>query len=92
MAVFIPLSFIAASSNGWLGLSRTTQMYPAPGSNALGIVPPAEFTIAPLWADLSGSGGTVSYQTTGTSPARMFTTEWRNFRWDRLATQAVVSF
>ena len=83
---------IAISSNGWLGLSRSSMVYPEPGSNALGIVPPAEFTIAPLWADLSGSGGTAAYQTTGTSPARVFTMEWRNFRWDRLAPQAVVSF
>ena len=83
---------IAASSNGWLGLSYSPLLYPSPGSNALGNGPPAGFTIAPLWSDLSGSGGTVSYQTTGTAPARVFTMEWRDFRWDRLASQAVVSF
>lgn len=48
--------------------------------------------IAPLWDDISGDGGMASYATTGTAPNRVFTMEWRNFRWDYDATTPVVSF
>jgi hypothetical protein len=52
--------------------------------------------ICPLWDDLAGStGGTASvasYATTGSAPNRVFTMEWRNWRWDASATNAVISF
>jgi hypothetical protein len=48
--------------------------------------------VAPLWADLDGTGGTARYQTTGTAPNRVFTMEWLNWRWGKAATQPVISF
>ncbi|TGE23042.1 fibronectin type III domain-containing protein [Hymenobacter metallicola] len=85
---------VAVSSNGWMALSTLPVSDPTPSSEQLvsmGVVN-AENIIAPLWADLSGSGGRAFYQTTGTAPNRVFTMEWRDFRWDKQAPQAVVSF
>ncbi|GAB2847333.1 hypothetical protein GCM10027044_02940 [Hymenobacter ruber] len=98
----IPLGFIFASSgyyftsvdlssNGWLAFGVYTNYNADPVSfpylHATGL-----WTVAPLWANLSGQGGTASYQTTGVAPNRVFVFEWRDWRWDRLASQAVVSF
>ncbi|MCB2407575.1 hypothetical protein [Hymenobacter lucidus] len=84
----------AVSSNGWLGLTPTVLQYPSPSSSGLlsGGGGNSHHTIAPLWADLDGQGGSAWYQTTGAAPNRVFTMEWREYRWDRLATQPVVSF
>lgn len=98
----IPLGFIFASSgyyftsvdlssNGWLAFGAYPNYNADPVSfpylHATGT-----WTAAPLWANLSGQGGTASYQTTGVAPNRVFVVEWRDWRWDRLASQAVVSF
>ncbi|TGE23043.1 hypothetical protein [Hymenobacter metallicola] len=81
------------SSNGWLSLAPTPVQFAIPYSTSLYLGGAGSGrTIAPLWADLSGSGGRAFYQTTGTAPNRVFTMEWRDFRWDKQATQAVVSF
>lgn len=80
------------SSNGWMALAQTALTSPSPNSYLMNYSGEGDITIAPLWADLSGSGGMASYQTTGTAPGRVFTMEWRDFRWDRQATQATVSF
>jgi hypothetical protein len=48
--------------------------------------------IAPLWDDHAGTSGTATYLTTGTAPNRVFTVEWRNWRWGRSAGGAVISF
>lgn len=82
----------AVSSNGWLALSLYALNSAEPSSYSIYFNSLPEIRIAPLWADLSGSGGNAFYQTTGAAPNRVFTMEWRNFRWDRLATEAVVSF
>ncbi len=77
-----------ASSNGWLSLGTgATGSVPA---NGLTNTSPGRPFVAPLWDDLSGAGGflgigagTAVYQTTGSAPNRVFTMEWRNWKWDR---------
>ncbi|MEW5938585.1 MAG: S8 family serine peptidase [Chloroflexota bacterium] len=82
---------VYASSNGWLSFTDPVgNAYP---NNAVtlsnGIPRPM---LAPLWDDLSGVGGTASYATTGAAPNRVFTFEWLNWRWNRTAAGAVISF
>lgn len=38
--------------------------------------------VMPIFDDVSGSGGTASYLTTGTAPNRVFTIEFKNWRWN----------
>ncbi|MBS1582659.1 MAG: proprotein convertase P-domain-containing protein, partial [Bacteroidetes bacterium] len=86
---------VRANSNGWLCMDTgdNTPTSSASRSNAIenadAAVRPA---IAPLWDNLSGTGGTAKYQTTGSSPNRVFTMEWRNWRWGNSASNAVISF
>jgi hypothetical protein len=83
-------SEVYASSNGFLSFSSSLTPNP---SNDLGNV---NFDHSPLfaalWDDLDGSGGTASYRTSGTAPSRVFTFEWRNWRWGVGATGANISF
>ena len=50
--------------------------------------------LAPLWDDLDGSANTsaAAYEVTGTAPNRVFTMEWRDWEWNWLAGDSVVSF
>lgn len=51
--------------------------------------------VAPLWDDTDGStlyGGAASYQTSGVSPTRVFTFEWKNWQWNYSATSAAISY
>lgn len=49
--------------------------------------------VAPIWDDLTAvSGSVASYQTSGTSPNRIFTFEWLNWGWDWNAASPVISF
>ncbi len=48
--------------------------------------------VAPLWDDLSGSGGTASYLLSGTTPNRIFSVQWSNWKWNYNAAAAVISF
>ncbi|MEO8068717.1 MAG: hypothetical protein ABI599_13565, partial [Flavobacteriales bacterium] len=52
--------------------------------------------ICPLWDDLAGgtnnTASVASYATTGSAPNRVFTVEWRNWRWNYNANNAVISF
>ena len=79
------------SSNGWLHLGSPVPAGALPGQYP-NLAPNIFWLAAPLWADLSGTGGAAYYQTTGTAPNRVFTMEWRDWRWDPRATQAVLSF
>lgn len=38
--------------------------------------------VMPLFDDVSGAGGTATYLTTGTAPNRVFTIEFKNWRWN----------
>ena len=102
MASALPLGFTFAangryyteasvSSNGWLALGFYGSFGPSPVGFPY-LYTTARWMAAPLWANLSGQGGAASYQTTGTAPNRVFAFEWRDWRWDHLAPQAVVSF
>jgi hypothetical protein len=47
--------------------------------------------LAVLWDDnKTGSSGTVNYKLTGTSPNRVLTIEWLNYRWEKYAFSAGV--
>ncbi|MBY0435737.1 MAG: hypothetical protein K2U26_16685, partial [Cyclobacteriaceae bacterium] len=95
---FIPLGFtfnyfgtnytqVRVSSNGFIS-------FESPGSLSFNGIADgtASNLIAPLWDDLSGTGGQASYVTTGTGPNRVFTMEWLNWRWDYTALAAGISF
>lgn len=49
-------------------------------------------SIAPLWDDLDGTGGTAVYTTTGVAGSRVFTFEWLNWKWSYNASAAGISF
>ncbi|MCD6063030.1 MAG: hypothetical protein K0R82_941 [Flavipsychrobacter sp.] len=68
-----------AASNGFLSLSNAnTNTLTNSSGNANSFGP----LMMPLWDDLNGSpNGDAFYQTTGTAPNRVFTFEWRSWRW-----------
>lgn len=74
-----------ASSNGYLSFGQVV-------SSGSAYLTPETTVVAPLWADLSGDGGAFSYQTSGTAPNRVFTAEWKNWKWSHAATGPVISF
>jgi hypothetical protein len=81
---------IYASSNGFLAFSANIVADP---TNELGNIEyDNERLLAPLWDDLDGTGGTASYTTTGSAPNRVFTFEWRNWRWNPDTTGATITF
>lgn len=48
--------------------------------------------IAPFWGDLDvQQNSNMVYQTTGTAPNRVFTIEWKNFKWDYQCIAAIGS-
>ncbi|MBX2974010.1 MAG: proprotein convertase P-domain-containing protein, partial [Flavobacteriales bacterium] len=89
------LTQVKVNSNGWLSLATGDSPSAAQGrdnsvmASANGNTRPA---LMPLWDDLSGTGGVAVYRTTGSSPNRVFTMEWRNWRWNYNAGGAVISF
>lgn len=77
---------VYASSNGWVSFKDV----PSPGthwyydnltSNLSAVVP----SLFPFWDDLqgstSGTASSASYSTTGSAPTRIFTLEYRNWRY-----------
>ncbi|SHJ14053.1 Por secretion system C-terminal sorting domain-containing protein [Hymenobacter daecheongensis DSM 21074] len=50
--------------------------------------------LAPLWDDLSGDAATsrASYETSGTAPNRVFTFEWKDWKWSFQAGSPSLSF
>ncbi|PWB25910.1 hypothetical protein [Flavobacterium sp. HTF] len=75
-----------ASSNGYLSFGKSI-------STSFASVSGAETVLAPLWTHLSGAGtGAFSYQTSGAAPNRVFTAEWKNWKWAYNATGSVISF
>lgn len=86
---------VYASSNGWISFGSSPYIYAYPGStsylatgSSAGIGPAA----MPLWDDASGAGGTATYLTEGTAPNRVFTIEFRNWKWDYSVSDPVLSF
>ncbi|OON70499.1 hypothetical protein B0919_00245 [Hymenobacter sp. CRA2] len=86
-----PYTQASISSNGWLSFAT------APSSSYLGndldnVDADARPLVAPLWDDMDGDSGTASYTTTGTAPNRVFTMEWKNWKWRYTAAAPVISF
>jgi hypothetical protein len=81
-----PYNQIKISSNGWLtfDISKTTSLFT---NNLSG----TSLIIAPLWDDLQCTNN-VRYQTSGSTPNRVFTIEWLNMEWNYGANTAVISF
>jgi hypothetical protein len=81
---------LAATSNGWISLSNGssgTQTNSSGNANTYGPV------LMPLWDDLHGSAGTATSLTTGTAPNRVFTMEWKSWKWYYNSTGSnVISF
>jgi trimeric autotransporter adhesin len=49
--------------------------------------------LAPLWDDLAiASGGSINYKSTGSTPNRVLTIEWKQMQWDYGAGGDVISF
>ncbi|MCC6186150.1 MAG: T9SS type A sorting domain-containing protein [Chitinophagaceae bacterium] len=86
---------IQVSSNGWAKLltaGRTATTGGAPNSSST-----IGYTVWPgfgvWWGNLSGVGGEASYETELLpSGLKVFTMEWKNWKWDPTATAASVSF
>ncbi|MES2765771.1 MAG: T9SS type A sorting domain-containing protein [Bacteroidota bacterium] len=87
----MPYTNVYAGSDGYLSFNSSAT---ATGSNNLTTSAAAlRPLVAPLWDDLSGATtGAASYITTGTSPNRVFTFEWLNWKWNFGASGAVLSF
>ncbi|MBS1742856.1 MAG: Ig-like domain-containing protein [Bacteroidetes bacterium] len=81
----------SVSSNGWLSFSNNNPGAGTSSSNNIATTSLVN-TLFPLWDDLSGTGGVAGYQTTGAAGNRIFTMEWRNWRWNYNASGAVISF
>eukprot|EP01012_Entosiphon_sulcatum_P050075 TRINITY_DN68836_c0_g1_i1.p1 TRINITY_DN68836_c0_g1~~TRINITY_DN68836_c0_g1_i1.p1 ORF type:complete len:607 (+),score=29.90 TRINITY_DN68836_c0_g1_i1:26-1822(+) len=69
---------VSVGSNGYISLTNNSSVYLSGSTGAIGSMGP---TLFPLWGDEWGtSGATASFLTSGTSPNRVFTFEWRNWR------------
>ncbi len=88
-----PYTTAVASSNGFLSFNAGAGSNL--GNNLSGGPNSIRPLIAPLWDDLDGGNVTTTralYETSGTSPNRVFTIEYRDWSWNWQATVAVVSF
>lgn len=74
-------TFFYASSNGTITFKTGARTITEPVG--------ASLTLAPFMADLVGTGGSFSYQTSGTAPNRILTAEWKNFGWYKVSTSAI---
>lgn len=79
---------LKACSNGFLTFDLTTI---ADAGNVINNTYTLK-SIAPLWDDLDGTGGTAVYTTTGAAGSRVFTFEWMNWKWNYNASAAGISF
>lgn len=82
---------VSASTNGWIALGSTPTDFVYTNSLSTGGSPRP--VIAPLWDDLDiASTANVTYKTSGTVGARVFTVQYLNVKWNYLALGAVCSF
>jgi hypothetical protein len=79
------------NSNGFLSF-KTTPAIAGATYNSLGNLGTVKPAIFPLWADQNGSGGAANYVVTGSAPNRVFTMEFKNWKWNYSAAAAVVSY
>jgi hypothetical protein len=81
---------ISVSTNGWLTFGQNISAALSGNSLFSSTIRPV---IAPLWDDLDLQSNTnFSYQTSGTSPNRVFTAEWLNMQWYMNANGNTISF
>lgn len=85
---------LQVSSNGWAKLlsagTASTSALPNPGATA---ARSNNKCLAPFWSNLSGVGGTASYQTELLSTGlKVLTVEWKDWKWDATATSPSISF
>lgn len=82
---------VSASTNGFISFDNilTNNNYGAPNNLTNGI---QRNVLAPLWDDLSLTGSTVSYMTSGTPGSRTFTIQFLSVRWDATANDGRMSF
>lgn len=80
-----PYTTLSANSNGWLSLANTSYGTTASTTINSSLNHDASVFAAmgggigllmPFWDDLKGTGSTAYYQTSGTSPYRVFTFQW----------------
>jgi len=71
---------VYANSNGFLSFNAATPSSGSYTNNFSTVAATYRPFVAPYWDDLTGAGGTASYQTTGTAGSRVFTFEWLNWR------------
>ncbi len=83
---------IRVSSNGWISFNTGLGTYDYVAGNATGSFNTIKPAIFPLWEDISGNGGTAGYTTVGTAPNRIFTVEFKNWKWNYSGTAAALSF
>jgi|GEM_PF-2812963 len=81
---------VYASSNGFLSFNPDLSSTRDNDFDMLGDA--SQPMLAPLWDDLDGSNGTASYRTTGVAGSRVFTFEWRNWKWNHVAASPNISF
>jgi hypothetical protein len=85
---------VAVSTNGYVSLGQSISTLPGSTNNLTngsGTTSPRPI-LAPLWDNLNFNTATITYQTTGTAPYRIFTVQWLNARWGSTATNPGVSF
>lgn len=80
---------LIASSNGFLSFGEPTY---AVGFNDIFTLNDLKPALFPLWEDMNGDAGEASYTTTGTAPNRIFTFQFKNWKWDWGAGAPVISF
>lgn len=77
----IPYTTVSPCSNGWMSFNSVSSSYLSNALGSLGSIAPC---VMPMWDDLSGGAGynsIASYLTSGTAPNRVFTMEWKDWRW-----------
>jgi hypothetical protein len=85
---------LQVSSNGWAKLlssgTASTSAISDPGST---VGRANAKSLAPFWTNLSGVGGEASYETILLpSGLKVFTMEWKNWKWDATAALPSISF
>lgn len=80
---------IKASSNGFVTFNTSSTSSASFNGFGQG---GTTLMVAPLWDDLDGTGGSASFQLTGSAPNRVFTIEWLNWKWSWTASNAGISF
>jgi hypothetical protein len=86
---------VAISTNGYVSLGQpisTLNSFTNNLTNGSGTLSPRPI-LAPLWDNLNFNSATsISYQTTGTAPYRIFTVQWLNAIWGATAANPGISF